>query len=1546
METTEEGPEATQAPDQGQVAAGPAGSQTFNETTMEVGAALPNRPSSPAVKRPASDLEDENLLEVKSPSVLASTQALASSPPADPMDQSDFGLTTDHEPSVDGTLSPSQAKTNGESEKASRDAVPIKTGSTIATNFHTGADETLPSIDEQIARVTALSLKPLRDRQRGYVVSCKWLLRVKARSSEGIQESKGHKEALEGDVGPVDNSDLTTEGASQRGLKDEEGEPFVPIRPGLVMGEDYEIFPQEAWDLIILSYGHSQNSQCIVRFVHNTNPDGGIGMENLQYETYPPLFTILKLRNESSGLTTEMLKAEEATPVRLISSRFEKYQDFLKQVKSLAGVSLRTKVRAWRILGGDQAATAGRGMTPATSRSASPAPAAAANALKTSAKKLVLDLNTFLDLEEGTQREKLDMQDETANENYNGHLTLSRVGLNQDETIVLEERIGGPGGGEWVSAVAAKTAGNYGVPISVTTGGNTTVQNRVKSKNGSRSRKSSPAPGGGMMTRGRAQRSGRALGTSGLTNLGNTCYMNSALQCVRSVEELTQYFRLGKYKEELNPSNPLSHNGDVARSYANLLDQLYASTTSGAFSPKAFKHTVGRYGPSFSGYGQQDSQEFLGFLLDGLQEDLNRIQKKPYIEKPDSTDDMVHDPKALRELADKCWDIYKARNDSVIADLFAGTYKSTLVCPVCEKVSITFDPFNNLTLQIPVESVWSKDIFFFPLYRRPIRVSVDMDKNGSIKALKEFVGARVKVDIGKLYAAEIFKSKIYKVYEDNVPVSEAIQQDDDVGIFEVEAIPTNLPPPKKKEPKSKSLFASYAAQSDDDQPPNWDSPMAEQMLVPIFHRNIKDRADRYLGTPGTVFGVPQYIIVDAKAARDYDLILKKVLAKVATMTTANILHDMDVAGDALATPEDEDMVITTAEDADSSAGTKINVDSVNGEDGFVDVSMRESADGPEENSNNATTQQSPTPKNPKILDPQSSIPNPLRSLFRMRAYQQKGQLVPTAWNDISSDRQYTLIESRLPRPSASASPAPQADSTQYRVPGQSQSSESDDELNNDIGQSNHSFQARSSNLGSDSDEELPPMGSVLTRRKKPARNTSLLHGQQSAPASSDEDVDDGPLLRLGEGIILDWNPEAHDALFGSNGEGNNMRGAATWENIHLLPDEELRKRRELRKTRRQKGVSLDDCLDEFGKEEILSENDAWYCPRCKEHRRATKKFELWKSPDILVMHLKRFSASRGMRDKLDVLVDFPIEGLDLNQRVGQVEDGKPLIYDLFAVDNHFGGLGGGHYTAIARNFIDGVWYDYNDTFVAKRNPQQAVISAAYLLFYRRRSEQPLGGPVFQRILEEANHESSASDASESDSGMVDGQVRSGSSTTLSGKGADFAHGLSGEDKSENEQLYSSVEGGGAAAAAQKLQAMDVDEGIEADNPVAPATPFHDEPSWSFRQVTAAPPASDDEDIMSNVTGKAAGGGSSDEFSDPEERMNDFEGFDEEASFHATEESGRFRASEGLSPSGSFVPSGAMDDHDLYVDPPPVPEDDATVADIVLENGEGNMRADE
>jgi len=98
----------------------------------------------------------------------------------------------------------------------------------------------------------------------------------------------------------------------------------------------------------------------------------------------------------------------------------------------------------------------------------------------------------------------------------------------------------------------------------------------------------------------------------------------------------------------------------------------------------------------------------LAFLIDGIHEDLNRVKQKPFTETIESEN------QADYEVAQKSWENHLKRNQSVVVDLFHGQFKSQITCPTCSRVSITFDPFNSVSLPIPIKK--EKELEFFFIY--------------------------------------------------------------------------------------------------------------------------------------------------------------------------------------------------------------------------------------------------------------------------------------------------------------------------------------------------------------------------------------------------------------------------------------------------------------------------------------------------------------------------------------------------------------------------------------------------------------------------------------------------------------------------------------------------------------------------------------------------------------------------------------------------------------------------------------------------------------
>lgn len=599
-----------------------------------------------------------------------------------------------------------------------------------------------------------------------------------------------------------------------------------------------------------------------------------------------------------------------------------------------------------------------------------------------------------------------------------------------------------------------------------------------------------------------------SLGLIGLQNLGNTCFMNSAIQCLVHTPLLVEYF-LGDYHKEINQNNPLGMDGELALAFGDLLRKLWAPGKT-PVAPRMFKTKLARFAPQFSGFNQHDSQELLAFLLDGLHEDLNRVKCKPYIEAKDAHG------RPDEEVADEYWTNHLARNDSIIVDVCQGQYRSTLVCPVCNKVSVTFDPFMYLSLPLPSTTMRMMTLMVFSTDggAQPSPYTITVPKNGKCKDMIEALSVACNLGTGEsLLVAEVYSNRIIRLLE---------EPSDSLSLI-----------------RDADRLVAYRLPND----------LEESPLVVFRHQCMDELFISGKKTIGwKAFGVP-FITRLHDNANGFDI----------QNLFLNLMKPFLRPGGT--TLNDDDNTVNNANDKGIEMGDAMS-------------------------------------------SPVSIGDNP---------------------TDEPREESHGNIQLEL-----------------YLT----------DEK------------------GTDKISKLEMNGPVSVTGGR-------LYVCACWPDKTIEQYD----MRL-----LNSLPEVFKPGFSK---------------------------------RLQESISLYTCLEAFLKEEPLGPEDMWYCPSCKKHRQASKKLDLWRLPEILVIHLKRFSYSRYMKNKLETFVDFPIHDLDLSDYIAHKNGQLSNCYALYAVSNHYGGMGGGHYTADVRHQWENQWYDFDDSHVVPVTEEKVKSSAAYVLFYRR-----------------------------------------------------------------------------------------------------------------------------------------------------------------------------------------------------------------------------------
>ena len=833
--------------------------------------------------------------------------------------------------------------------------------------------------------------------------------------------------------------------------------------------------------------------------------------------------------------------------------------------------------------------------------------------------------------------------------------SLKSAKLIEDQDLYLNERTGGADGGY------PKLKADYGY------GGGSSGSSGYSYGGGGYSYNSSYSAGDSAVD----SRPPPAPGSVGLQNLGNTCFMNSVLQCLSHTPGLPQFFAKaeagGRFAADLNEDNPLGHNGKLAEAFGSLLQLIHSGGCS-AVAPRNFKHVMGEARPEFAGYNQHDSQELLSFLLDGLHEDLNLVRVKPFVEategkgRPDA------------EVAAEALGGHRMRNRSWVQDLYLGQYRSTVVCPnaACDHhTSVTFDPYTSVTLPLVPPKDESKKAVSVVVARasgeaglagacQKLSVQVERDcknrdlKKAAIEAANSSGAAEgaPPLLIENCVMFELFANKVFTWFEDGDDCS---VKGSDIAVLMEVGDPRHFTDGQHSygrstrsglySSSSSSSYGNNNISSDDEDAEDADS---DSVAIVMLHAKFVEPTYSYVGSrkQAKLIHAPWLFSLSQSAtpAQLHREVLQRLRALVRP-GPAHTKHQETGRGNSV---------------TGLSNGRRVSQGSF---DAIVNDIMAE-----------------------ECIDAGCSYDDCLCS-DRNEAESKAVARLSAQGKDLSA----------VDAPPTTGAAAAAGGDGGGGGGGGGPPSGSDDgsDLDMDLGL------ATAACLSA---EEVQLLDSVL---RSPADcfviKACSSYGPSGASDSFDpipaegEEGSQAPLLdvtapkygkpdrKLTAFVELTCAPDAAALL-------DKLMDATPYST--LTQEDNNSSYNSPSETR--PALELDDCLDLFSSTETLTETETWYCPTCKDHVLASKTLDFWSAPPVLVFHLKRFTYDEYSRDKNETTVRYPLE-IDMKDRIlsktrGTAEEvAAETVYALFAVSTHFGGMGGGHYTAAARSTEDGSW---------------------------------------------------------------------------------------------------------------------------------------------------------------------------------------------------------------------------------------------------------------
>jgi len=874
---------------------------------------------------------------------------------------------------------------------------------------------------------------------------------------------------------------------------------------------------------------------------------------------------------------------------------------------------------------------------------------------------------------------------------------------------------------------------------------------------------------------------GRKRFASGLGNLGNTCFMNSTVQCLAHTEPLRRYFLSGEYEFELNRDNPLGTGGELATQFAKLMADMWCSpskrrnvmgtsydysySNNAAVYPRRFKETLGKHAEQFMGYDQHDSQELATYLLDALHEDTNRVTKKPYVEKPEQGEDEPDDVAAA-----KAWNLHLRREDSKVLENFMGQVKSRVQCckEDCNRVSTTFDPFMYLSVPIPGSDKRTMKITFVPRdgKLKICKLSIEVGKTAAFSAVaKKVVGEVISRGIcddtlqaENLAFAEIYHCRVYKFIPHTKEV-DTVPDTDDIFAYEVDSVENAR---KEFEEHKKASKAKADDSEEDSQVTKWKNQGARQRTYKLDLATMRTLAinDEWQSALGKYIMSPTVLANHLNPKRAKALTQVRFHQSMEKFIIRCIKEVKAYEDNERAKPkrsrqveeEDDDQPLEANSNDDPPSDEKLDClfDTCNTSALFYRVESRHDIAVMEYCSNKfrqyiIKTLEDEGNEHKDGVVVQLSINKKTVSTYASRYEAKTFPLLMRVPSNMTVFGFRKAVSERLERCLSERRLTDAEDGE--ALPAESVAAQREGNLFNEspaltlIRKVPMTFTRVNIASSFHSSSPAKPLGMLKTE-------DDALHSMNGNSFAVPTDPKEQEVICevVGEkgAIALEFSTDFFDDHFDLASYEAEEENTTPMENGGAQAPIKNKK------------VTVQDCIQKYCQMEQLEDTEMWYCNRCKEHVRAWKQFHLYRAPPILIIHLKRFhfSATTHRRNKITTLIDFPLEGLDLTDMFSRWNENEKPIYDCYAVSNHYGGLGGGHYTAYTLG-EDGTWCHYDDSRLTQSISENEVVStAAYVLYYRRRDV-----PVGQDLIVESpilNHaDSTPTDACEVSSNHTD-----------------------------------------------------------------------------------------------------------------------------------------------------------------------------------------------